>query len=216
MRYRIICLVLVPCVIVIFLDLQPMKASTVANHSLPRIKGCPPRLVLGCMTLKYIRYSHDSSETFTSSKIPSSLSLDRPVSSNIVGVGRIFGSLNWFNCYNFITFMVSPKSIRVFVMGVPLINIVTTRFPGSTYFSTMISEDTRLENFPTTWIVGGSFFHLPRFLMHKSITILAYMGMPFIACIKGILIQIFFSSDIKSNLDGIIDFSSAILSRKGG
>jgi len=74
----------------------------------------------------------------------------------------------------------------------------------------------RLDNFPTTWMVAGEFFHLPGFLMHQSLDILVYMGMSFISCSKCILIQIFLSYDIKSKSYGIIDLSSVILFGKGG
>ena len=43
-------------------DLQPMKASAVANHGRPKIRGWPPRLDLGCKTTKSTGYSHESTE----------------------------------------------------------------------------------------------------------------------------------------------------------
>jgi hypothetical protein len=68
--------------------------------------------------------------------------------------------------------MAAQNLIRVFAMGVLLINTVTIGFPRSTYFSAVILVDNRLANFPTTWMVGWSFFHLLGFIMHKYLTIL--------------------------------------------
>jgi hypothetical protein len=68
--------------------------------------------------------------------------------------------------------MATPKLIRVFAMGVLLINTMTIGFPQSTYFSIVILVDNRIANFPTTWMVGWSFSHLLGFLMHKSLTVL--------------------------------------------
>jgi len=56
------------------------------------IIGCPS-ISLGCITIKYIGYSHDTMDTMTSSRISTCLSLDLTASSNIIGAGRRF-----FNC----------------------------------------------------------------------------------------------------------------------
>jgi hypothetical protein len=52
-----------------------MKASVVAYHGLPRIRGCPPKLDLGCRIIKSTGYSHESIETMTSSTTPLGLPL---------------------------------------------------------------------------------------------------------------------------------------------
>jgi hypothetical protein len=54
-------------------DMQPMKASIVANHGHPRIRGWPPKQVLGCKTTKSAGYSHESTEMTKSSITPSGL-----------------------------------------------------------------------------------------------------------------------------------------------
>jgi len=50
----------------------------------------------------------------------------------------------------------------------------------------MVYVDMRLANLPMTWIVVGSFFFLPVFLMHNSFIVLAYIGISLIAFKKGI------------------------------
>jgi hypothetical protein len=47
-----------------------MNASVVANHGLPRIKGCPPKLDLGWRIIKSTGYSHESRDTMISSITP--------------------------------------------------------------------------------------------------------------------------------------------------
>jgi len=45
--YRVSCFLSVPHEMIILPDLHPMNASTVANHGLPRMIGCPPKLDFG-------------------------------------------------------------------------------------------------------------------------------------------------------------------------
>jgi hypothetical protein len=92
--------------------------------------------------------------------------------------------------------------------------MVTTGFPGSTYFSTIVLVVIRLDNLPMTWMVKGSFLHLPGFLMQRSQIFLVYMGMYFIYYRRCILTRTFFSYETKSNSGDIVDFSIAIHSRK--
>jgi len=47
-----------------------------------------------------------------------------------------------------ITLMVEPKSIKVFFIGCPLINMVTTGIAGSTYFLVTNPVDIKLASFP--------------------------------------------------------------------
>lgn len=84
------CFLSFPCEIIILPDLQPLKASTVANQGLPRINGCPPRFVFRCRTKKSTGYSQESKETMISSSTPSGTTLDLSASSRIVVVGRMF------------------------------------------------------------------------------------------------------------------------------
>ena len=68
-------------------DRQVMQESTVANQVLPNINECPPSYDLGCKTKKSKGYSHESTETTRSSKIPLGLIVDLFASSRMVGVG---------------------------------------------------------------------------------------------------------------------------------
>ena len=69
-------------------DRQLIKASAVPSQGLPRIRGCPPNLVLGCNTTKSAGYSQESTEMTKSSNTPSGWIVDQSASSRIVGVGR--------------------------------------------------------------------------------------------------------------------------------
>lgn len=61
---------------IIFLDLHPIKAYVVANHGCPRINGYLPRLGLGCKTMKFAGYSHESIVMNKSSMIPFFFTID--------------------------------------------------------------------------------------------------------------------------------------------
>lgn len=96
---------------VIDMDLQLMKASTVANQGFPNIKGWPPSRVLGCKTTKSSGYSQESTEITMSSITPSGLMVDWSGNSRIVRVGQTyFPSCN--NCFVSICMMLiaAPKS----------------------------------------------------------------------------------------------------------
>jgi hypothetical protein len=85
------------------------------------------------MTRNSIGYSQDASVTLTSSKLPSGLMTHLSANSIMVWLG-----LNWFIWSFFIvskgiTLINSPKSMSVFGKEIPLISIVTTRFPRSLY-----------------------------------------------------------------------------------
>ena len=67
-------------------NLQPMKASAVANQGLPRINECPPKLFLGVKTMKSTGYSQESKDTQTSSNTPSGLIKDLYTNYNKVVV----------------------------------------------------------------------------------------------------------------------------------
>ena len=75
------CFLSSPCEIIMLPDLHPIKASAVANHGLPKIRGCPPKFVFGCKIRKSTGYSHESKETMISSNIPSGTTLDLSASS---------------------------------------------------------------------------------------------------------------------------------------
>ena len=66
---------------------QPIKASFVASQGLPSIKGCPYSLFLGLIIKKSARYSQVSTETITSSDVPSGLMTERSASSSKVVIG---------------------------------------------------------------------------------------------------------------------------------
>jgi len=57
-------------------NLQPIKASTISNHGYPRIRGCPPRQVLGFQMIKSAGYSHETTEMTKSSITPSVLMVE--------------------------------------------------------------------------------------------------------------------------------------------
>lgn len=110
----VICFLSSPCARIVLPDLHPMKAYVVANHGLPRIKGWPPRFVFGCKIRKSTRYSHESKETMMSSNIPFGTTVDLFVSSKIVVVGQILVNFKYFIVSVVMTFIVVPKSIRIF------------------------------------------------------------------------------------------------------
>lgn len=65
-------------------------------------------------------------------------------------------------------------------------------------------------------MVGGSFFLLPAFFKHSSLSVLAWMGMSRQSCSKGIFTHIFFNSVSMLYLGGTTSFSKANLSGYGG
>jgi len=109
----------------------------------------------------------------TYSNTPSSLTLDLSANSNIVGVGSRSKHPIWDSASLAITLMATPKSIKVFHIGYPLMKVVTTGITGSASFLMGNLVDIRLASFPPTWTVEGYLFCLPVFLVHSSITILA-------------------------------------------
>ena len=105
-------LMVLPSEIVMDLDLQLMYASVVASHGLPKINGCLPSCELGCKTTKSAGYSHESTETTTSSTTPSLMQVDLSAISSMVGVGLILASLIYFKVSIVITFIDVPKSTK--------------------------------------------------------------------------------------------------------
>jgi len=79
-------LVELPSEINISPDLQLIKASDIANHGLPRINGCPPKLFLKVKIIKSIGYSKEYKEIDTSSNTPSGLITDLSANYSNVGV----------------------------------------------------------------------------------------------------------------------------------
>lgn len=131
-------------------DLHPMKASAMANHGLPRIKGWPPKLVFGCKIIKSTGYSQESKETIMYSSIPSGTTLDLSASSKLAVVGQIFDSFKYFIVSIVMTFIAASRSINVLRNEKLLIEMVTIGIPGSIYFSIVMFADTRLANLPMT------------------------------------------------------------------
>jgi hypothetical protein len=56
--------------------LHPIWASAVGNHGLPKIRGYPQSLALGCSTLKSVGHSQESIDIVISSNTPSGLTVD--------------------------------------------------------------------------------------------------------------------------------------------
>jgi hypothetical protein len=203
-----------PFEMVISPSLQPINALVVANQGLPIMTGGPLVGSFEWMTRKSTGYSHEAKVTMISSKIPSSITLVLSANSKMVGVGLRRG----FNC-NFskvvavITLMVAPVSMRVFPMETSLMVMVTIGFPRFPYFASFDCFDMYSESYPIKCTLGGSFFFIPDFLIHNSLTTLLYIGISLMACSKGILTQIFFNSFKMSNSGRVVGFSINNLSR---
>ena len=179
-------------------DLQLMKASVVASQGLPKMSGCPPKLLLGVKSMKSIGYSQESKETEISSNTPSGLIIDLFVSYSKVGVKRRLGSLSCSIVYLLIMFIVAPKSIKVFGISIPFICVLTIGLPGSTYFCILIFPIMISAIFPTGWILLVSLGFLPGLLRLNSFIVFARIGISLMDCSKGILIKAFFNSSRKS------------------
>ena len=117
-------------------NMHPMKAFAIASHGLPNTTGWPPDVDLGWNTKKSTGYSHESRDTISSSNTPSGLIRDRSSNSSIVGVGQRLSMSNYWTICKVIALMASPRSMRVFGIRIPRIEMVTTGFPRSPYFST--------------------------------------------------------------------------------
>ena len=179
-------------------DLQLIKASAVASQGLPKIIGCPPRLLLGVKIIKSTGYSQESKETEISSNTPSGLIIDRSASCSKVGVKRRLGSFSCSIVCLLIMLIAAPKSINVFGISIPFICVLTIGLPGSTYFCMVIFPIIMSAIFPTRWILLVSFSFLPGLLKLNSFMVFARIGISRMACSKGILIQTFFNSSRKS------------------
>ena len=75
---------------------------------------------------------------------------------------------------------------------------ITIGAPGFVYFATRYWSVIHSDIFPITWIVMGSFYFFPGCLIHSYFITLLQIGISLIACNRGILTQIFFSSFIMS------------------
>ena len=160
-----------PFDMVISPSLQSINSLVVANQGLPKITGWPLVVSFEWMTRKSTGYSHEAKLTMISSKIPSSITLVLSANSKMVGVGQRRGcKCNCSKVVAVITLMVSPRSMRVFPMETSLMVMVTTGFLGFPYFPRFGCSDMYLESPPTKCTVGGSFFFLPGFLIHNSLT----------------------------------------------
>ena len=128
-------------------DLHPIKASAVVSHGLLNITGFPPDFDLGCNTKKSTRYSHESRDIISSSNTPSGLIRDRYANSSIVGVGWRLSMSNYWTVCKVMALMAALRSMTVFGIRIPRIEMVTTGFLGSLYFSTGRSNNASA-NFP--------------------------------------------------------------------
>ena len=126
-------------------DLHPMKAYVVASHGLSNTTRCPHNVDLVCSTNKSIGYSHEIRDTISSSNTPYSLIRDRSTNSGIVGVGRRLCMSNCWSLCKVIVLMAALRSMRVFGIRIPRIEMVTTGFPGSPYFSTGRSNNASVD-----------------------------------------------------------------------
>lgn len=149
--------------------------------------------------------------TITSSGLPVGLMIDLSTNSSRVWVGLKLFSYNVCMVLTGITFIVAPISMSVFGKEMLSIYMVTIGFSGSLYLDGI--SDINSDNCPTTYITGGSFLFIPRFLMQRSLTILAYIGISLIACTKGIFIQIFLNLSSKLCSKGTSGFFTSNLSR---
>jgi hypothetical protein len=162
-----------PFEMVISPSLHPINALAMANQSLPKIVGWPLVGSFELMTRKSTGYSHESKVTMISSKILSGIALVLSSNSKMVGVGLRRG----FNC-NFskivavIKLMDAPRYMRVFPMETSLMVMATTGFLGFPYFSSFNYFDMYSKSSPIKCIVGGSFYFLPGFFIHNSLTTL--------------------------------------------
>lgn len=132
--YKVIFLIEFPLEMAICLDLQSIRALTVANHGHPKIMGCRPEVDLGAMTKKLTIYSQESKERITSSNTPIGLTLDWSPNYRTIRVGVRLGKCNISMVTVVIIFTTTPWSINVFSMGTYLTWVVTTRLPGLIYF----------------------------------------------------------------------------------
>jgi hypothetical protein len=156
------------------LDIQPMKASTVANHGRPRIRGWPPRLVLGCKMTKSVGYSHESTKMTKSSITPSGLMVEQSTNSKIVGVGQTC----ILSCNNYVVsigiiLISAPKSTNTWGIGVWPILIVIVGFSGSPYLMGGVFPNISSDKSPTTCTMRGSLGFLLGLLILRSLTVLA-------------------------------------------
>jgi len=163
-----------PWEIVISLDLGPIYASVVASHGLPRMRGSPPRLDLGYKTMKSMGYSQESTEITTYSRIPFGFIVDRSASCKTVGVEHMFDRFNFSMVALVITLIPAPKLINVLGIKVFFVWTSTIGLPVSTYLVIKIFPNIRSANRPMTWIVWGSLFFLPGFLI-QSYLIQSYL-----------------------------------------
>jgi hypothetical protein len=159
---------------VIELDLQRMKASAVANHGLPRMRGWPPIRVLVCKTTKSAGYSHESTQMTKSTITSFGLMVERSTNSKTVGVGRTC-IMSCSNCVVFIVtiLIVAPKSTNRWGIDVYPILTVTLGFPGSPYLIGGVLPKISLDKSPTTCTVRGSLGFLSGLLIQRSLTVLA-------------------------------------------
>lgn len=131
-------MVIVPFDIIMFLGLQPMNASVVANHGLPKISGYPARLAFGCKAMKSEGHSHESNAMTKFSMIPLGFTVDLFANYKTIGVGLRLANRSSCIVSLVMTLKAIPKSIKVFLIRVPFILTSTTGFLGFVYLGTII------------------------------------------------------------------------------
>jgi hypothetical protein len=153
--------------------LQPINALVVANQGLPKITRWPLVGSFEWMTKTSTGYSYEAKVTMTSSKISSCITLILSANSKMVGVGLRRGcNYNFSKVVVVITLMAAPRSMRVFPMEISLMVMVTMGFPRFPYFSSLGFSNMYSESSPIKCTIGGSFYFLPGFLIHNSLTTL--------------------------------------------
>jgi hypothetical protein len=104
------------------------------SQGLPKIKGYPPKEVLGCRIVKSAGYSHESTEITTSSMMPFGLIVYMSASWSTVGVSLRLVSPEASMVSHFIKLMVAQRPINVFLMSVLLICTLTIELLGIRVF----------------------------------------------------------------------------------
>ena len=88
-------------------------------------------------------------------------------------------------------FITTLRSTRVLGMINPIVQIETTWFLGSSFFSIGMFPEISSATFPIKSIVGGSLFFFLGIFRKSSLNIFSYISISLMAWRKGIFAQIF-------------------------
>lgn len=145
--------------------------------------------------------------TMMLSRIPPDLMLYLSTNCNIVEVYLMFYNPIQFIASLVMALIVAPKSIRIFYKLFFPICTIRTGTLGSRYFGKTKVPNIILKSYPNTWIVIGSFHFLPSLLIHKSLMVLALIGISFNVWSSGIRTLIIWSLENKSNSNWDVSFN---------